>query len=157
IRRILERLEAAVEGERNSLTHWAASRFAEMLGPQLSYEEAHALIVAAAMRAGLSLSRGEQHCPFRSAGVRMSPRKPQPQPVGGKTPDLIVHAAERSATARALAHIFANEPQPRIFARIDGTPVFVVRVPNAAAELRVLSRDHLIIFAHDLCQPIKRT
>jgi hypothetical protein len=53
IRRILERLEAAVEGERNSLTHWAACRFAEMLGPGLSYDEAHALIVAAAMRAGL--------------------------------------------------------------------------------------------------------
>jgi len=54
IRRILECLEAAREGERNNLTHWAACRFAEMLGPQLSYEEAHALIVAAAMPAGLS-------------------------------------------------------------------------------------------------------
>jgi hypothetical protein len=53
IRRILERLEAAVEGERNSLTHWAACRFAEMLGPGLGYDEAHALIVAAAMHAGL--------------------------------------------------------------------------------------------------------
>jgi len=96
----------------------------------------------------------------------MSPRKPQPQPqpfnvVGGKKPDLIVHAAERSATARALAHLFANEPQPRLFARIDGTPVFIARVPNAAAELKVLSghpgRDHLINFAHDICQPIRRT
>lgn len=88
----------------------------------------------------------------------MSPRKPQPfGTVGGKKPDLIVHAAERSATARALAHLFANEPQPRIFARIDGTLVFVVRVPDGGAELRVLSRDHLINFAHDICQPIKRT
>jgi hypothetical protein len=88
----------------------------------------------------------------------MSPRKPQPfGTVGGKKPDLIVHAAERSATARALAHLFANEPQPRIFARIDGTPVFIVRAPHAAAELRVLSRDHLINFAHDIVQPIRRT
>ena len=88
----------------------------------------------------------------------MSPRKPQPfGTVGGKKPDLIVHAAERSATARALAHLFANEPQPRIFARIDGTPVFIVRAPHAAAELRVLTRDHLINLAHDICQPIKRT
>ena len=88
----------------------------------------------------------------------MSPRKPNPfATVGGKKPDLIVHTAERSATARALAHLFANEPQPRIFARIDGTLVFVVRVPDGGAELRVLSRDHLINFAHDICQPIKRT
>jgi hypothetical protein len=54
IRKILACLEAATEGERNNLTHWAACRFAEMLGFQLGYEEAHALIVAAAMRAGLS-------------------------------------------------------------------------------------------------------
>ena len=54
IRKVLERLERAAEGERNSLTHWAACRFSEMLGLQLSYEEAHALIVASAMRTGLS-------------------------------------------------------------------------------------------------------
>src|SRR5262252_4159201 len=85
-------------------------------------------------------------------------RKPQPfSTVGGKKPDLIIHTAERSATARALAHLFANEPEPRIFARADGTPIFVTRAPNAAAEMRALSRDHLINFAHDICQPIKRT
>src|SRR5262249_54664352 len=54
IRRILERLEAAAEGERNNLAHWAACRFAEMLGPQLTYDDAHALIVAAAVRARLA-------------------------------------------------------------------------------------------------------
>jgi len=88
----------------------------------------------------------------------MSPRKPQSfGVVGGKKPDLIVHAAERSATARALAHLFANESPPRIFFRIDGTPVFVVRIPNAGAEMKALTRDHLINFAHDRCQPIKKT
>jgi len=53
IRKLLERLEGAAEGERNNLCHWCACRFAEMLGPQLSYEQAHALLIAAAMRAGL--------------------------------------------------------------------------------------------------------
>jgi hypothetical protein len=53
IRKILERLEAATEGERNNLTHWCACRFAEMLGLQLGYDEAFALVVSAATRAGL--------------------------------------------------------------------------------------------------------
>jgi len=88
----------------------------------------------------------------------MSPRKPQPfSTVGGKKPDLIVHGAEFPATARALGHLLANEAEPRIFARIDGTPVFVLRIADGGAELRTLTRDHLINFAHDICQPIKWT
>lgn|SRR5262245_59503369 len=53
IRKILERLEAAAEGERNNLAHWAACRFAEMVDCGLGYDQAFALVVAAAMHAGL--------------------------------------------------------------------------------------------------------
>src|SRR5262249_8507517 len=88
IRRILECLEAAREGERNNLTHWAACRFAEMLGPQLSYEEAHALIVAAAMRAGLSHRQadntpppGRGGCVGPPEGLTPSPAPPTPPAV----------------------------------------------------------------------------
>jgi len=68
----------------------------------------------------------------------MSPRKPQSfGVVGAKKPDLVIHTAERSASGRALARRFANESPPRIFFRIDGTPVFVVRIPNAGHYVHV--------------------
>jgi hypothetical protein len=54
LQQLLHRVATAHEGERNSLTFWAACRFAEMVETDLLGEsDALALIVEAAMLAGL--------------------------------------------------------------------------------------------------------
>jgi hypothetical protein len=57
LRQLLRRVATAHEGERNAITYWASRRFAEMVATGLiSTREAEALIIDAAMAAGLPRS-----------------------------------------------------------------------------------------------------
>jgi hypothetical protein len=75
---------------------------------------------------------------------------------GKNKPDLFVHAADKPATARAAAQLLAAQQPPRLFQRSDGTIVYVAQTGDGA-ELRNVTRDHLIHLVHDCCQPVRRT
>src|SRR5215831_10590269 len=69
---LLRRLATSHEGERNDIAYWASCRFSEMVATGLiSTREAEALIIDAAMAAGLP--RGEAIATARS-GLRIAGR-----------------------------------------------------------------------------------
>ena len=72
LRQLLRRVATAHEGERNAITYWASCRFGEMVATGLiSTREAEALIIDAAMAAGLP--RSEAIATARS-GLRIAGR-----------------------------------------------------------------------------------
>ncbi len=83
--------------------------------------------------------------------------KPPITVIRGKSkPDLIVHAADKPATARAAAQLLAVLQPPRLFQRGDGAIAYVAHTQDGA-ELRNVTRDHLISLVHEYSQPVRRT
>ena len=68
-------------------------------------------------------------------------------------PELVVHTADLTVTARALAKLLAGKCH-NMFVQ-NGEPVLVVADNDGAATIRPVTRDEVIIAAHQLCQPVK--
>jgi hypothetical protein len=74
-----------------------------------------------------------------------------------RLPDLVIHNAERPASARALDQLFSVQIPPRLFVRIDGTVVHVIEPRGGDPEIIILERDCLINLTHDICIPVRHT
>ena len=84
-------------------------------------------------------------------------RNPEPPIVlrdvlAGK-PELIVHTADLTVTARALAKLLAQQCN-NLFLHAD-RPVLVIPADDGIPTIRPLSCNEIIIAAHKVCQPVK--
>src|SRR5262249_1538445 len=69
-------------------------------------------------------------------------------------PELVVHAADLTVTARALASLLKAK-SPNMFEYNGAPAILVPAAGNGATMIRPLTCNEIIIEAHKLCQPVK--